>query len=81
MFLSKVFSQVFVNVTQTPVELFSGDGSVGAALGAGIGAAFYKTPTEAFNHFTPVQKIEPVQQKLSDELYHQWKKTLMLHLK
>ena len=80
MFLSNVFSQVFVNVTQTPVELFSGDGSVGAALGAGIGAGVYKTPAEAFNNSIPLQKIEPAQEKLYDELYHKWKKTLMFHL-
>ena len=37
MFLSPVFTEVFVNVTGIPVELYNTDGATGAALGAGIG--------------------------------------------
>ena len=43
MFLSDVFLQSFVNATNVPVELFNCDGSVGAAIGACIGAGICKT--------------------------------------
>ena len=38
MFYSPVFTEAFVNATGVPVELYASDGSVGAAIGAGIGA-------------------------------------------
>ena len=38
LFLSDVFIESFVNATGVAVELYENDGSVGAALGAGIGA-------------------------------------------
>ena len=41
MFLSPVFMEAFVNATGVPVELYNSDGSVGAALGAGIGAGYF----------------------------------------
>ena len=41
MFLSDVFIEAFVNATNVPVELYENDGSVGAALGAGIGAKIF----------------------------------------
>ncbi len=80
MFLSKVFAQSFVNATQTPVELYNSDGSVGAAIGAGIGASVFASAAEAFKTFIPIQKIEPAQNDLYEELYNQWKTTLLLQL-
>ena len=41
LFLSEVFTDAFVNTLNVPVELYECDGSVGAALGAGIGGRFY----------------------------------------
>lgn len=41
LFLSDVFAETFVNITGVPVELYQNDGSVGAALGAGIGAGIF----------------------------------------
>lgn len=76
MFLSPVFSKVFVNVTQTPVELYNSDGSVGAAIGAGIGAGIFASATEAFNQFLPVETIEPADVNVYDDLYEKWKATL-----
>ena len=73
LFLSELFVQSFVNATGVPVELYANDGSVGAALGAGIGAGIYKSPGEAFNNFTPLQKVEPNHVKLYNELYERWK--------
>ncbi|RPD50666.1 xylulokinase [Paracnuella aquatica] len=80
MFLSPVFTEAFVNVTGVPVELYPCDGSVGAALGAGIGAGIYKTEEEAFRNMKPLALVEPgALQPRYEELYQQWKKALLQH--
>ncbi|MEP6583178.1 MAG: FGGY family carbohydrate kinase [Ginsengibacter sp.] len=81
LFLSDIFLQSFVNTTGVAVELYRNDGSVGAALGAGIGAGIFKTSKEAFKKFTPIKKIEPDNSVLYDSLYLEWKKLLNSHLK
>lgn len=81
LFLSDVFVQSFVNATGVVVELYANDGSVGAALGAGIGAGIFKTSEEAFRKFTPLKKIEPNDIELYDTLYLGWKKLLEKNLK
>jgi xylulokinase len=73
MFLSDVFTQSFVNVTGVPVELYQTDGSAGAALGAGVGAGFYKSESEAFSATKPLQTVAPSQESLYNSLYSQWK--------
>jgi xylulokinase len=81
MFLSNVFTQAFVNATGVPVELYSCDGSVGAAIGAGLGACIYATPQEAFQHFERMAIAEPdAQQSRYNELYQEWKALLDKHL-
>ena len=59
MFLSSVFTEAFVNATGVPVELYESDGSVGAAIGAGIGAKTFKNESEAFEQMKPLNLIEP----------------------
>ena len=76
MFLSPVFAEAFVNATGVPVELYNSDGSVGAALGAGIGAGIYKTESDAFANLKPLQLIEPTQADVYNDLYAAWKKRL-----
>jgi xylulokinase len=80
LFLSDVFIESFVNATGVPVELYENDGSVGAALGAGVGAGVYKTFDEAFSQFEPIKKIEPTKIELYNRLYQDWKKLLKSHL-
>jgi xylulokinase len=72
LFLSDLFAETFVNVTGVPVELYNNDGSVGAALGAGIGAGIFTTPAEAFNGMEKVQVIEPTQNNF-EEVYQECK--------
>lgn len=79
LFLSNVFAQTFVNITNVPVELYENDGSYGAAIGAGIGAGFYQSASEAFASKKPVGLIEPEQNNL-EEVYQEWKELLMRHL-
>jgi xylulokinase len=80
MFLSPVFTEAFVNATGVPVELYSNDGSVGAALGAGIGAGVFSRPQEAFSNLHPFQLIEPQNDASYNELYVQWLGALQVHL-
>lgn len=80
MFLSDVFTTAFVNTLNVPVELYNCDGSVGAAIGAGLGARIYSDAGDAFQHFKSVQLVEPTDHKLYDEQYSQWLEQLRKQL-
>ncbi len=75
LFLSDLFTQTFVNITEVPVELYKNDGSVGAAIGSGIGAGIFSDAQEAFKHTHPVQIVEPEGHYL-ETVYQQWKDIL-----
>jgi xylulokinase len=76
LFLSDVFAQAFVNATNTPVELINSDGSVGAAIGAGIGLGVYASSKEAFSINKPLKIIEPNAAEQYNDLYQDWKSVL-----
>ena len=76
LFLSDVFTRSFANVNNTAVEFYEGDGSFGAAVGAGIGAGIYKSAETALQNRKPVGTMEPTDVKKYDELYQQWKERL-----
>lgn len=76
LFLSDVFTQTFVNSTGVPVEFYEGDGSYGAAVGAGIGAGIFKNTTEAFSKRKPTGSVEPGNNNTYEELYQNWKEFL-----
>lgn len=78
MFLSPVFAEAFVNATGVPVELYESDGSVGAAIGAGIGSGFFKNASEAFSKKEVLETVVPGNAALYDELYQRWKAYLTL---
>lgn len=80
MFLSPLFTEAFVNATGVPVELYESDGSVGAAVGAGIGAKAFASEQEAFSKMKRLQLIEPNRQNEYDALYSEWKKVLEMYL-
>jgi xylulokinase len=80
MFLSDVFTQSFVNVTGVPVELYQTDGSVGAALGAGVGAGIFSNPQEAFAGRKPLKLVEPSGTDSYNHLYQDWKAILKAQL-
>ena len=81
LFLSKVFTEAFVNVTNVPVELYENDGSVGAALGAGIGSKIFSSEKEAFQNSKPLSLIEPSQAEKYEPIYQDWKLILDKHIK
>lgn len=59
LFLSDVFTDAFVQITGVPVDLYRNDGSVGAALGAGIGVKAFATAADAFSRMAPVRTVRP----------------------
>ena len=73
LFLSNVFIQSFVNATGVAVELYENDGSKGAALGAGIGAGIFQSYTDAYSNMKPLEKFEPTDTDLYNDLYLKWK--------
>jgi len=76
MFLSDVFIDAFVNVTNVPVELYENDGSVGAALGAGIGAKIFDDEKAAFQNMKRLKLIEPNGKHEYDKSYEKWMHSL-----
>jgi xylulokinase len=76
LFLSEVFAQIFVDVTGIPVELYENDGSVGAALGAGIGSGIFKSAEEAFNRHEAIKTLTPQHSAAYEPIYQDWKKIL-----
>ncbi|WP_374948643.1 xylulokinase [Mucilaginibacter sp.] len=80
MFLSDLFAETFVNATGVPVELYDNDGSMGAALGAGIGAEIFASAAEAFSNSKPVAYIEPTNTQQFDVIYQSWVMLLQEHL-
>jgi xylulokinase len=80
LFLSPLFAEIFVNATGVPVELYKNDGSVGAALGAGIGSKTFSSASEAFSQMEKIKVIEPTGNKF-EPIYQDWKKLLEIQLK
>ncbi|MGY0036387.1 xylulokinase [Pedobacter sp. NJ-S-72] len=76
LFLSEVFAQTFVDVTGIPVELYENDGSVGAALGAGIGSGIFESARDAFTRHEPVRYLTPQNAAAYEPLYIEWKNIL-----
>jgi xylulokinase len=72
LFLSNVFTDCFVNALRLPLELYDTNGSIGAALGAGIGSKIYASEGEAFTHQKPVATIYPTSTETYHSPYQQW---------
>jgi xylulokinase len=79
MFSSEVFTEAFVNACGVPIELYENDGSVGAAIGAGIGVGEL-TLENAFSNVKPLKVVEPGAKDKYDMFYQEWKELLGLHL-
>ncbi len=79
MFLSDIFRNTLASVSGATIELYKTDGSVGAALGAGIGCGLYKDHDEAFANLERLQVITPDEKHLAEykKAYEAWKERLM----
>ncbi len=76
LFLSPVFSQAFASVNNVTVEYYEGDGSYGAAIGAGIGAGIYMDAAGAFSNRKPTGLTMPEMTGQYNDLYMEWKSLL-----
>ena len=79
MFLSDIFRNTLASVSGATIELYETDGSVGAALGAGIGCGLYKDHEEAFANLKRLQVITPDEHRAQEyqQAYVAWKEQLM----
>ncbi|HET6996792.1 MAG TPA: FGGY-family carbohydrate kinase, partial [Chitinophagaceae bacterium] len=80
LFLSELFARSFAGVNNVAIEFYDGDGSFGAAIGAGIGASIYKNAEAASEKRKPTGMVKPESVKHYDELYGQWKDQLNARL-
>lgn len=71
MFLSPVFTQTVVDVLGIPVELYDADGSVGAALGAGIGAGYFGE-NDLGKGLTLHEVVSPKASQVYEPVYQNW---------
>lgn len=75
MFLSPLFTQAFVNMTQAPLELYKTDSAEGVARAAAWGSDYYKSREEVFRTLERIKVIEP-EAKLQSQyqaLYGKWR--------
>ena len=78
LFLSPVFREIFVNTTQTTVELYNTSGAEGAARGAAYGFGFYGSLDEAFEKLECLDRIEPNKSLTAQyaDIYNEWKNNI-----
>lgn len=78
MFLSPIFRDTLAGITGSVIELYATDGSVGAAIGAGVGIGYYKDYKEAFAGLKKLETVEPDLSKQDEylTLYNNWKRAL-----
>jgi xylulokinase len=78
MFLSDVFSSVFVNSLGCELELYNTDGATGAARGAGIGVGVYKDFDHAYSSMEKIKTYSPdaSMQEIYSSVYKKWKRQL-----
>ncbi len=80
LFLSPVFREIFVNTTQTTLELYNTSGSEGAARGAAVGFGYYKKTEDAFKSLKCIERLEP-SKELSlqyQDIYKKWKQNIKI---
>ncbi|MHA8049892.1 xylulokinase [Aquirufa sp. ROCK-SH2] len=79
MYLSDIFSSAIVNASGVELDFCEGDGSFGAAIGAGIGINLYASPKEAVNNIQVTKSLIPNKNLKEEYLdaYSRWKESLM----
>ncbi|MDN3594910.1 xylulokinase [Zunongwangia endophytica] len=78
LFLSEVFREIFVNTTNTTLQLYKTNGADGAARGAAFGYGHYETLEEAFDSLECLQTIAPKPELVEKykTIYNNWKKAI-----
>jgi xylulokinase len=74
MFLSPIFRNALSALANVNIELYNTDGSLGAAIGAGLGSGIFKDSKEAFKNLKIVKQVTPIAElsKVYQPLYKQW---------
>jgi xylulokinase len=78
MYLSDIFSSAIVNASQISIDFCEGDGSFGAAIGAGIGLKIYNSSKEAVDNIKVTKTLIPdnhLKQQYEDA-YQKWKESI-----
>lgn len=80
MYLSDIFSSAIVNASQVTVDFCEGDGSFGAAIGAGIGLEIYRNSKEAVDNIKVIKSLHPDNQLKSQysDAYQNWKESMSI---
>jgi xylulokinase len=80
LFLSPLFRQIFVDVTQTELQFVDSNGSLGAAIGGAIGLG-QLTESDWANALVPLANFSPDPKKVVwySELYQKWKSKIDLN--
>jgi xylulokinase len=80
MFLSPIFAETMVNVTQVAVEMYDTHGAKGAALGSGVGAGVYANIKEAMEGLKLLRVIEPNAslKGIYNDAYNHWLNNLAI---
>jgi xylulokinase len=78
LFQSDIFAKTLATLSGATIELYNTDGSVGAARGAGLGAGFYGSASEAFRSLKKVEQIDPEMSwhDALQEAYANWEEKL-----
>ncbi len=78
MLLSPLFREALAGATGSTLELYRTDGATGAARGAGLGAGFYRSCSEAFRGLEREATVEPDPELAPryQEAYERWTRGL-----
>jgi xylulokinase len=82
MFLSPIFRTTLATVTDSVIELYDTDGSIGAATGAALGYGFYPSAEEAFRSLQKIEVVTPDRSHHEEylEAYTRWEQILQREL-
>ncbi len=80
LFLSPIFRSIFVNTSQTVLELYDTSGAEGAARAAAYGWGFYSSLEMAFENLELIQHEEPDPKKMVQyqDIYQDWKQYITI---
>lgn len=80
LFLSPTFREIFVNTTQTTLELYNTNGAEGAARGAAYGYGFYNSLEETYTGLKCLETVQPSENLVGkyQEIYQNWKEHINL---
>ena len=82
LFKSELFVKTLAGITNTTIELYNTDGSIGAALASGVGCKLFQSPEDAISSLEKISSISiPIEDQIQyQRLYSEWKQVLLKKL-